>query len=411
MKLLLLLLPCLHAFSIISPRPATFAAKSIVGGPTLSARAPPPVASESLVKPITARVAARPILVPALSYTGLAAVAVGASKAVEMAGYTGDAYSVFGVPLPLVSIAAVAAPAIIMLLELCLFGGGERVASMMGGVPADARLTDLASSVAQRAGLEPPAHVFEIPSDELNAFAAGFGSGDATVAVTTGLRKALSSRELEAVIAHEVGHIRHADMRTSMHVACAIAGLGGIYELGRVLVNYDSTRSSSSSNGDDDDEGGGTAALGLGLMAGGVAARCAAHLLQLSMSRGAEYDADRVAAELCGSEAMISALRKIQDVTDRKAEALREDREANGWRLGRKETSDKAPALASFRRGAFAHAYISSGETTTSTKEGGLGGWWKGVQTALSTHPTTESRIEALKEEHTKRSSAGRVRK
>merc|ERR1712118_366322 len=93
-------------------------------------------------------------------------------------------------------------------------GGGERVAKMMGGKKADAYLTDLANGVSTKAGLPPPAHVYEIPTNELNAFAAGFGRKDATVAVTSGLRKALNKKELEAVIAHEIGHIRHSDMST-----------------------------------------------------------------------------------------------------------------------------------------------------------------------------------------------------
>merc|ERR1719231_538647 len=143
---------------------------------------------------------------------------------------------------------------------------------MMGGAPADAKLTKIAANVAQRANLPPPAHVFEIPSDELNAFAAGFGTGDATVAVTSGLRRTLSQKELEAVVAHEIGHIRHADMRTSMHVAVAIAGLGGIYEFGRILARSEAERDTS----DDDDDAGSAASLGWALMAGGLAARLGA---------------------------------------------------------------------------------------------------------------------------------------
>merc|ERR1711988_105462 len=120
---------------------------------------------------------------------------------------------------------------------------------MMGGAPADAKLTKMVESVALRAGLEPPAHVFEIPTDELNAFAAGFGTNDATVAVTSGLRRTLSGPELEAVIAHEMGHIFHSDMATSMHVAVAIAGLGGIYELGRILARSETERRADSDEG------------------------------------------------------------------------------------------------------------------------------------------------------------------
>merc|ERR1712196_525787 len=101
----------------------------------------------------------------------------------------------------------------------------------------------------------------------------------------------------------------------------------------------------------------------------------------LSMSRTAEYDADGVAAELCGSQAMISALEKIQ-------------RRSNAC-----YASDTTEPLASFRAGAFAHSYISSGDTSEEFKEkDGFKGWWARVKTAFSTHPTTESRIEALKD-------------
>lgn len=341
-------------------------------------------------KPFNARLASRPILVPLLSYGGLAAAAVGASKLVvtvpSIAGAT-----VFGLSMPVATVAAIAAPAVIMLVELTFLGGGERVAQNMGGRPADASLTRLATDVAERAGLQAPAHVYEIPTDELNAFAAGFGKGDATVAVTSGLRRRLNDKELEAVIAHEIGHIRHSDMRTNMHVAVAIAGLGGIYEMGKLLVRVGDKDSGEKRREKDksEDDSGGVAALGLGLMVGGVAARFSAHLLQLSMSRSAEYDADHVAAELCGSDAMISALRKIQDASDEAKRARR------GWgaRRGAPE-----PALSSFRGGAFAHSYISNGATTdeSSPSSAGKTSWWKRIVGVFSTHPTTEKRIEAL---------------
>merc|ERR1719152_1083268 len=128
------------------------------------------------------------------------------------------------------------------------------------------------------------------------------------------------------------------------------------------------------------------------MMLGGLGARFAAHLLQLSMSRTAEYDADSVAAEIVGSEAMISALEKIQATANRQQQL---------------QGDGGAAPLASFRGGAFAHSYISSGEASPPEDEladrkkyatGRPGSkWWKGVLTAFSTHPTTESRIAALK--------------
>ena len=89
------------------------------------------------------------------------------------------------------------APTAVLLTEFALFGGGKRVASLMGGQPADAQLTDLVHEVARKANVRPPAAVFEVPSDEPNAFAAGFSEKDSAVAVTTGLRRALRPLELK----------------------------------------------------------------------------------------------------------------------------------------------------------------------------------------------------------------------
>lgn len=320
-----------------------------------------------------------------LSYGGLAAAAVGASKLVTVSGYAGE--TILGMPMPLVTMAAVAAPALIMWVEFHFLGGGERVARMMGGQPADARLVDIASSVARRAGLKAPAHVFEIPTGELNAFAAGFGQADATVTVTSGLRRTLNEKELEAVIAHEIGHIRHSDMRTNMHVAIAIAGLGGIYEIGRFLIESERGANRESSTNDDDDSGS-SLPLGMALMTAGITSRIIAQILQLSMSRSAEFDADSVAAELCGSDAMISALAKIQSAAEENNSKRRLS--SRSWSSCEKVQ----PALNSFRGGMFAHAYISDGKSDAERRKNGF---WSRLSEAFSTHPTTERRIAALR--------------
>jgi len=256
----------------------------------------------------------------------------------------------------MVTVGFIVVPAGILLVEYLFLGGGERVAKMMGGKKADEYLTNLANGVSTKAGLPPPAHVYEIPTNELNAFAAGFGRKDSTVAVTSGLRKALNKKELEAVIAHEIGHIRHSDMSTNMHVAVAIAGLGGVYEVGRFLA-----RSDSGSRKKDKDSDSSAASTGLMLMVGGAVTRVLAHLMQLSMSRTAEYDADRVAAQIVGSDAMISA---------------------------------------------FSHAYISSGVTDEVKAKGkepnALEKAGEAIGGLMRTHPRTADRIAALREVNVK---------
>lgn len=321
----------------------------------------------SPLSPVPMQTKAKPLLIPAIGYAGLAGVSLGLQQLLDATTYGHE--TIWNVPVPLAAVAFVVVPALFLLGEFALLGGGERVAKMMGGHPADDSLTALCSRVADRAGLPPPKHVYEIPTAELNAFAAGFGRGDATVAVTSGIRSALSTRELEAVIAHEIGHIRHSDMTTNMHAAVVIAGLGGLYELGRFLLESESN--SEVERGNDDE--GGAASVGLMLMLGGIATRILAHLLQLSISRGAEYDADRVAAELCGADAMISALSKIDH---RAGTAPRDQLAARG--------------------NAFAHAYISNGPSRTPKETTGLRGAWEKFVRLWSTHPSTEDRIEAL---------------
>jgi len=98
--------------------------------------------------------------------------------------------------------------------------------------------------------------------------------------VTTGLRRALNEAELKAVIAHEMGHIRARDVSKNMHLAAAVAGLGGVYEAGRIL-----TRSKSSSKSKTKDKEGSTRLVGLGLMAGGFAAKLGGEAFRCAESR------------------------------------------------------------------------------------------------------------------------------
>merc|ERR1719231_602404 len=110
------------------------------------------------------------------------------------------------------------------------------------------------------------------------------------------------------------------------------------------------------------------------------------------MSRSAEFDADAVAAELCGTQPMIGALTKIAAVS-----AAGHAESKQGSLSSAAGAAAPAPALRSFRGGAFAHAYISDGKSSDEEKKGGLEGVWSQVTTALSTHPTTERRIAALR--------------
>merc|ERR1719201_2337769 len=116
-----------------------------------------------------------------------------------------------------------------------------------------------------------------------------FGGGG-TVAVTSGLRSILTNDELKAVLAHEMGHLKHRDVARNMHVAIASAGLGGIYEAGRLLLRASThkERSRKKSKSKDDDDNGSSTGVAVALMAGGVALQGVAHVLRLAASRDAE---------------------------------------------------------------------------------------------------------------------------
>merc|ERR1712224_184095 len=90
------------------------------------------------------------------------------------------------------------------------------IAKAMGGFESnDAALRDMIGAIHERSGLggEIP-RIYVIPSDEPNAFAAGTKAS--VVAVTTGLLDLLTPRELRAVLAHEIGHVRNRDMARSL---------------------------------------------------------------------------------------------------------------------------------------------------------------------------------------------------
>merc|ERR1719359_857624 len=177
------------------------------------------------------------LVLPAMSYTSLAMVTAGSLYLLQPLAWPGVGLVGW----------CVGAPFAMVLAQLAAVGG-TGVTKAMGGVQTqDVRLQKIANDAAAAVGTSPPT-VFEIKSREANAFAtSSLSARDPTVAVTTGLREVLSEEELGAVLAHEMGHLRHRDVLRNMHVAAAAAGLGGIYEVGRMLLDIGSSSSSSSS--------------------------------------------------------------------------------------------------------------------------------------------------------------------
>lgn len=170
----------------------------------------------------------------------------------------------------------------------------------------------------------PRLEIIETPA--LNAYAAGLRDGDYVVAVTRGLLDTLDDKETEAVLAHELTHIRNRDTQM-MVIAVIFAGIFAFFgdmSIRRWDFPYgwsprdkhpgqqDRIGGSTSSRRDHDGGGGALLAIMLAIaiivITWGIST-----LIRFALSRSREYLADAGAVELTKNpDAMISALRKIE---------------------------------------------------------------------------------------------------
>ena len=159
-------------------------------------------------------------------------------------------------------------------------------------------LYDMVDRLRQRAGLPMP-KVVVIPSEQPNAFATGRNPENAAVAVTNGIARRLTPRELEGVIAHELAHIKHRDILTST-IAATVASAITLLARFAIFIPI---------GGRDENGGGGLQAL---LML--ILAPIAAMLIQMAISRTREYAADRGGAEISGDPgALADALMRLHE--------------------------------------------------------------------------------------------------
>ena len=163
------------------------------------------------------------------------------------------------------------------------------------------QLHRMVAELARRAGIPTP-KLYLIPEDAPNAFATGRDPSHGVVAVTQGLLDRLGHEEVAAVIAHELGHIRHRDTLI-MSVAATLAGALSM------LANLTMWSSLLGGRSDEEDDGGGV----LGGLLGVLVAPIAASLIQMAISRSREFLADEAAARYTGNPmALASALRTIE---------------------------------------------------------------------------------------------------
>jgi heat shock protein HtpX len=162
----------------------------------------------------------------------------------------------------------------------------------------------LLRELSARAGLPATPVPHYVPSAVVNAFATG-SKQDASIALTDGLLRSLSPRELAGVLAHEVAHIANEDLRV-MGLADSVSRLTSLLAmLGQIAILLSLPALLV-----------GAAEVywpGLLLLA---ASPQLALLAQLGLSRVREFDADRLAAELTGDpHGLASALAKIERVS------------------------------------------------------------------------------------------------
>jgi heat shock protein HtpX len=147
--------------------------------------------------------------------------------------------------------------------------------------------------------------------DALNAFATGLNEKQYSITVTRGLMDALDDRELEAVLGHELTHIRNGDVRMLV-IAVVIAGVISFFGemVFRMFFQTSFGRRSSSSDGDKKGGAGIAIVIALALI---VVAWILSVVIRFALSRQREYLADAGSVELTKDpDAMISALRKIE---------------------------------------------------------------------------------------------------
>ena len=213
-------------------------------------------------------------------------------------------------------------------------------------VGPDHRLSRVVQKLAARAGLPMP-RVYIIPDPSPNAFATGRNPQHAAVAATEGILRILNDDELDGVIAHELAHVKHRDILISS-VAATLAA--AIMMIARFAMFWGATGRS------DDREGG--ANNPLVLIATIIVAPIAAMLIQMAISRSREYDADAGGAAIAGHpHGLVSALRKLEAAS-------------------KQVPLDANPATA--------HMFIIKPFSGA------------GLMSLFSTHPSTESRVQAL---------------
>ncbi len=156
--------------------------------------------------------------------------------------------------------------------------------------------------LTDRAGMPMP-RLYVSPEEQPNAFATGRSPKHAAVAVTRGILRVCTWDELKGVLAHELGHVANRDILVGSVAAALAVGITSLAQFLQFAAFFGGF-------GRSDDEDGQNP---LALLATIILAPVAAMLLQMALSRGREYGADRYGARLIGDgEPLARALGKLE---------------------------------------------------------------------------------------------------
>ena len=161
------------------------------------------------------------------------------------------------------------------------------------------------------AGLPKP-KVFVVPDADPNAFATGRDAEHASIAVTQGLLEAVNREELQAVVAHELSHIRNLDIRLMTVIAAMVGAIALMADWTSRGLRSGVGRGSSS-RGRGRSKGGAGALLLVVWIVAMLLAPIIGQTLAMMVSRRREFLADASGAELTRNPlALASALEKIE---------------------------------------------------------------------------------------------------
>ena len=222
----------------------------------------------------------------------------------------------------------------------------------------DQKLVNILDALMVTSGLPCKPRLYVVEDAQPNAFATGRNPQNAVICVTTGLLEKLDYYELEGVIAHEMSHIKNYDIRLN----CIVSVMVGFIVMLSDTVSRLLFWSSFDNDRDNDNKANGLLMI-IGLVCL-ILSPIFGSLMQLALSRKREFLADSTAVEFTRNpDGLISALQKLENDPNQL------------------ETANSATA----------NMYIIN-PFKKNTAEG------KRKSSSLwSTHPSTEDRIDALR--------------